>query len=251
MTHTCPDGGIADVEITVNYRHKLSALNPLLPCDNLQYGITIPTNTFVDYKWSSEIDVVTIKGRDLVYEGALSSVGGRTFLDYEGLAADRIPPMNEDVDNGVAVTTRTIEVTWSNVPRIPIDVVNWCSGRLNETQFLGFPPESVLFLMPEFTPKATWYGEHVYDIHYVFIAKTISINAMSQWTPVELDYWNEGMIGVWNRRWCEIPEKGTDCFTNPQYNYFHKVKSRTGGDRPYQTAEFHDLFDFQPPAGCV
>lgn len=231
-------------QITVNYRHKFHASWPRImrACgkQNIWWPPHVAEGTFIDVREESFLSARLIEHQVLEYNPAnyegiavpefdsnedpaspFSTPCGRTetgvfVLRYRWCAE----PPEEDLKvpeqqaPTVFINTGNLEVTWSNVPLYDKYTIDGLKGCVNDTVFLGYPPESVLFLSADPIVRGVWGCNEVYDIVFKFAIQTSPVNCPSfEDYPgcSTCDHENElaevgifnNQIGIWNRAWCK------------------------------------------------
>jgi hypothetical protein len=197
--------------------------DPEIPC--------IFPGTFVETRTTRDFAVVMTPGPAWV----------SVCNDSEGL----------DEDAGIPIHVLTIkhDIVWSNVPAVNELYLEKLSGSVNDLQFLGYPPEGVLFVYKDSVARTRWDGTVTYDVRMQFIAKTAGVYGIDAATgkPVECNYRQSagpddcvycGRIGLWNRSWfpdlCHACSEKGDVIPYPptctDYYYcatnWHRVESR-------------------------
>ena len=215
-------------EYTVNYRYRNHATLPQILKQHAEIGPNppIPFGTFTDVRMTNSTEWMSIADRHWKYDANAYGLGS-TDWDFcteckNKPGATKIVNSNEDggVTQATEINSVEIEVTWDNVPLPPWRIIRRANGCVNEHPIFGFPRGAVKF---EFTePELTGYFGcmEVYRLRYIFKVKTAQV----LWFGSDLfdGKYNsgevvDGMIGLWNRRFCSCPIKlaGSDAlFTN-------------------------------------
>ncbi len=293
-----PDTNTGDsnsVEITVNYRWKLTGKSYTKDfrghdtsppgCAAPEDMVEIPPNTFISYRNRSDQEIQQIPGLGLRFKSAeardnlMSFKGpdGQNLTDKDGNdlnnASFNVAKESKlkEIWAGVEVDTNSVEITWSNVPTVPIWYMEPLKGRVNSLPFLGYPAEGVLFEGYEYEPRGDFMGDTVYEIRLRLIAKTASQDGLKHWSNDENKrYVYKGRIGLWNRKWCPYAEKSNAaCGTAPAFpgvnaairakmdadwdndhttNFWQRITIEGVGDvGPYRPGLFSNLFKFNTP----
>jgi len=246
--------------ITVHYRSKHHASWPLNyirkntawgdPTGNNGGVPPIPRGTYLDVKSRASAEVQTMEGQGLKWGNPGSSgpsgIPGATW----SAPANTIPPnLPTGVTVGILVSTTQIDVTWSNVPLPPWDLIDDLTGTVNAQAFLGYPPEAVCFMGADVTYQGGLGCMPLYSLHYNFIVKTAPVSI--EGSPSSTDYINAKVtqarrdVGVWNRRLSSStiyygPSSSSAVVTN-----FVPIFSASGNKKPFETGDFYKLFQMQ------
>lgn len=114
-------------------------------------------------------------------QGEFLAIEGANFNGYyiaRVLNQDNNPfPASKSLNKAIYKTSLT--VTWHQIPQAcvpfrffnpnsPNKAINWCTGRVNDRTFNGFPQGTLLLLSAELKPYKNPRGERIYDIVYQF-----------------------------------------------------------------------------------
>lgn len=264
-------------QITINYREKSHARIPLENCPcvpslikqevgaksvsyidpSLKYGY-IPEGTFAEVEIEPRMEFLTVPNRNFTYRldcGEDQAITG-DFVNCDRSDANTLAQINElhvpeDVDAGVPFSTADIRIKWTNVPIVPRRTIQKLAGTINSSIFVGYPKGAVAFAQASERRRTTARGESVYDIEYLFVAKTARAGLLEEPSDIPSainDCYPQicGVIGIWNRRYSQCAQvlgmNGTD------YVHTHWVPIVTNdelpadADPPLEYEDFQQLF---------
>ena len=244
------------LEVTVNYQPKRSSITPgstkLIGRDSLNYEINqtpsllspsavrigtlrpgydkiiVERGFFVGYTERSSTSVMQIEGFELAYYHKKSRDG--SLMNNNLPASSTSKPINrpkigKDALAGILVSNTEVEVTVENMPAVNYEFVQRFTGKVNEKPFMGYPPESVLYLGGKVKTNYDANGREVYAVTHSFSVKYVGACFNADWrprmplgSPNEIDVqpvvdeddklvlpssddFYSGKIGIWNRRW--------------------------------------------------
>lgn len=223
-------------------------------CEDLNDLLGIPANIFYDISMKADTDFQQIRGMDLEYDYHTGDPRSTADADFEDSSAF-------DMANAISIQNTSLTITLDNVPQVNEHILNDVRGTVNSAPFLGYPPEAVLFVDVNVTPRADWSGNTVYRMRYNFKVKTSECPKLTSWeTASEYLAWYKGRIGLWNRRWNSTPNRSSYYNANGQLAtkpnsqgggldyfdlYWIPVASR-GGNGPYRFADWSNIFRYNP-----
>lgn len=224
--------------IDVTYRRRYHASWPgvFAPCEsqNIWRMPAIPEGTYVEVRTDPTVNFKTMRGRTLKYEVNKEYKGQDMAAD--GCERVTLPMANDwgwcsrsdgandetapaslivasDLVGGQIINSMSIEVTWRGVPLPQTEKLNSLQGKVNDSVFLGHPPESVLFESFNPIPSSDFGTFDLYDIVLNFtVLKSPVILGFNLDTAEEDEHLDmiargvyQGQIGIWNRLWSDKP----------------------------------------------
>lgn len=187
---SCPDGSAvrslysgansypaAGAKVTATYRTRFDEDNA--PRAKLP---KVPRGTFLTYETELAAEYLATPARTWRWDAAPD------FL-----------PLAPDLHPGVLLPQALFRITWHRVALPPWDLIRLLRGRVNESEFLGAPPGTVLFLgaraKREFTFQA---GAGFWRVEYAFQenVKVLSTGGQVGWNhlyremPIDGEHWN-------------------------------------------------------------
>lgn len=137
--------------------------------------------------------------------------------DGDGGSSDDEPAVLEDNDTSFKISKNFISIQWDFVDDVPVDRFEGLTGKVNQTTFLGSPPETILFneYNVEETFKAQPIDSHTNRVTTIFERRAIPLDG--------------GGVGGWNHDYREDPAGW--------------AKLLRSDDKPrYELAEFSQMF---------
>ncbi len=211
--------------------------------------------TYTDVRANTNQEWMSTEGRFWKYEP--DSFGSYTW-DFCGAckpkqAATKLTNGDQDVLQATEISTVELEVIWDNVPLPPWDIIRRANGCVNEHPIFGYPIGAVKFEFGE--PEITGYFGclEVYRLRYKFKVKVAPVTSHDDST-FNLNGSNgeivNGVIGLWNRRWCPCPIQFGSVMTNwvPLRGITDATTAECAGEdsvtntRPVQSFPLHMLF---------
>lgn len=200
-------------EYTVNYRYRNHARLPkMLEQDPAIFANPpIPTGTYTDVRAVASTEWMSLEGRQWKYQP--DSFGSYTWDFCAACKNKQSATVLKNADNvnlpdATQINSVELEVTWDNVPLPPWDIIRRANGCVNEHPIFGYPIGAVKFEFSE--PEIIgYYGcLEVYRLRYIFKVKTAPVTVHDDNTFNFSGSNGEivnGMVGLWNRRWCPCP----------------------------------------------
>lgn len=223
-------------EITINFRRKVHAGWPrsMYPCDfaTVTPGeaesdnwvlppVTHGTYIEVTRNPSTEMRPLDSSGVEYKVDELYEKNDIADVCDTEVIGAATIPafcdppptPLADLEDDEKAtheqlVFSENLEVRWTSVPMANWQALRRLLGRVNESVWLGYPPEAVRFARYQVDEVSDFGGVDLYNITFNFdIAMAPVENADDN--SYTLEYLERGIykgfVGIWNRVWSPTP----------------------------------------------
>lgn len=249
-------------EITINYRHRYHAGWPKLfnACEkyNLWVAPSIPQGTFIEVRMDGfasarllESDTLTrfpstqfpehLDPQEPCEPTYTTPTPSKTFVWCTTPTTEEMKVGKKSEPSRI-IQTVNLEVLWTNVPMYDKLKIDSLVGCVNDTIFLGYPPESVLFMSCDPVIRGTWGCNELYDLTLKFIISTVPINCPSIEDNIADGHFNEedllrvgvfnNQLGLWNRVW----------FDHAVNMYYTTVT----GDPPVTTTHKHCCTNWVP-----
>lgn len=271
-------------EITINFRRKVHAGWPrsMYPCDfsSVQAGkaekdnwalpeVTHGTYIEVTRNPSTEMRPLSSKGVqykvDEIYQKNIittpclledtNAATTPTFCDPPPTPLAQLED-EEKATHEQLVIAEDLEVRWTSVPMANWQALRRLLGRVNESVWMGYPPEAVRFARYEVDEVSDFGGVDLYNITFHFEVVMAAVENADD--PNYLEEYLErgiykGMVGIWNRVWCSTPMR-TNTFGSASAVCLNWIPYRAIGDitdccpaagknpKIYPTACFSNLF---------
>jgi hypothetical protein len=185
--------------ITATYRtlfDNVTGSRPNLP--------GVPQGTYLTYSAELGAEYQTIPGR------------------VWNWVTDGNPKVPDDTNPGLLIPTGTCQLTWQRVPLPPWDLIRSVRGKVNDSDFLGSPPGTVMFLGARVSREFQFMDDSgMWRLEYMFSenVKTLSTGDQVGWNY----FYNQTAIG--GEHWVQIEDES--------------------GNAPYESDDFFQLFQFE------
>lgn len=224
------EGDECDAAITINFRRKHHAGWPrfMYPCngDEDYWRLPIiPDGTFIEVRHNPTTQAVTVPGTGLhfvVDEEYRTKNKVVDNPDYE--CSDELYPTGPSADwcneaaspetlanetVGATVFSHEIEVRWSGVPVADWSGIKAREGAVNQTVFLGHPPEAVRLTNYEIEETPFFGCQDLLTVVFHFDVQTAAVDLsdtliLDTEELITRGIFN-GRVGIWNRMWSPEP----------------------------------------------
>jgi hypothetical protein len=207
----------------------------------------VPSDTFLTVVQQMSLEVVSEESTGLYWPAGLD--GGLPF--QLGTTSGHALPIDANISATIAVAD--IQVTWHRVKNPPRRAIKALQGTVNNSEFMGYAAEQVMFVGVQTQQQFQTDGSSLYQLTYQFNARvpkfkrydgSTPISGTSPFLPAKI------VEGGWNH----FPRKGT--LGSPTSPFWQKVYRRSGDlDSPqededllYLPTDFSSLFQPDPQA---
>ena len=246
-------------EITVDYVSKATAINAdyaLCNCGNFA-PIAIPPGVFVDYTYTTDIEFVTVPGRDFSYDETYYSDASVILTPAEpcrsvdGMGGfNDLEQVPDEVDNAIPVYSGSINMKLSNMP-VPYthEMLN-ANNRINSVPILGFPAGSLLMQMGQPRARMNHRCEFVYDVEIQFLIRMVDFCTNNDDGDFDDLHLAMGIVcdkmGVWNKRWRRCPIELNTAEAPSCCTHWQEIATSVeceGVQKAFKTTDFTNMID--------
>lgn len=213
------------------------------------YGLPDPLpGTFFEVNDTSNLEVLQVPGR---------------LFEWDRTETGHIPPVEDvtlhaDDSPGINLINKTFDLTWRHVVSPPWACIQQANGTVNEKPFLGYPPESVMFVSPDTAYSYEHSGVLFYDLHYLFLVKVVRVEGANPYKDVGASEIPPGcnpdddcsltLLGRWNRSFTKYSVDSPGC--PGSYHPWRRIQEQGTEAPPFPLFDFARLFQYGCSACC-